>query len=198
METSLTKVLLLLLACAPAAAYAASVGGGLDVVVKGRSGQVAYKGKTDANGNFASSSLSPGDYVLEFHAAKPLKGQLSVAATGGKSTMQATDVPGEKFAKGGVAMNVAVGKAGKLTGAVVAAGQKAVASGEKMEKVRANVKEMNGKRYVWVPAPIGSNMGGKWVEEGTEGAVLSTSNSKGGDGEMLQKINDQAANVGRR
>lgn len=55
-----------------------------------------------------------------------------------------------------------------------------------MEKVRANVKVMNGKRFVWVPAPIGSHMGGKWVEEGSEEAVLSTSNKKGGDGEVLR------------
>ncbi len=66
------------------------------------------------------------------------------------------------------------------------------------EEVKANVKVINGKRHVWVPGAIGSNMGGKWVEEGTEGAALSTSNKKGHDGQVLQHIVDQAGNVGRR
>ncbi|CAN5731969.1 hypothetical protein BH20VER1_BH20VER1_12510 [soil metagenome] len=94
-----------------------------------------------------------------------------------------------------------VPKAAKLSGQVtssraVAASTAAVPPG--MERVRANVKVINGKRHVWVPAPIGSNMGGRWVEEGNEGAALSTSNKKGEDGQVLRHIQEQAGNVGSR
>lgn len=99
-------------------------------------------------------------------------------------------------------MSVEVPKAARLSGKVSAAAGVAAADTAPApagyEKVKANVKVINGKRHVWVPAPIGSNMGGKWVEEGTEGAVLNTSNKKGGDAEVLTKIVDQAGNVGQR
>ena len=60
--------------------------------------------------------------------------------------------------------------------------------------MKAIVKVINGKRYVWVPGPIGSNMGGRWVEEGSEAAALSVSNKKGNDGEVLRKL--QSADSG--
>jgi hypothetical protein len=91
-------------------------------------------------------------------------------------------------------MRVQLGKNGKLNGQVSPEG---AAPQEKMESVKANVKIINGKRHVWVPGPIGSNIGGRWVEEGTEGAALRT-DKKGGAGEVLQRIQDQSGNVGER
>ena len=183
-------------------AHSASVPG-LDVTVK-KDGKALYQGKTDARGHFTTANLEPGAYNVEFRAPKSLilRGQqLSISVSTGKGAPRQSNADG-KHMQGGVAMNVEVAKAGKLTGTVTsAAGVAAESTGPVpagYERVKANVKVINGKRHVWVPAPLGSNMGGKWVEEGSEGAALSTSNKKGGDAEVLQRIQDQAGNVGQR
>jgi hypothetical protein len=189
------------LALAPAAT-AASVSG-VDVIVK-KGGTAVYKTKTDASGSFSTGSVEPGSYNLEFRAPQSLKlhsQQLTISVTAGKDAPRQSNAQG-KYLQSGVAMVVDVSRASKLTGQVATSGvAKAESSGPApagTEKVKANVKMINGKRYVWVPGPIGSNIGGKWVEEGTEGAALSTSNKKGGDREVLQRVQDQSANVGRR
>ncbi|MGH7939300.1 MAG: hypothetical protein ACRD5Z_22170, partial [Bryobacteraceae bacterium] len=33
------------------------------------------------------------------------------------------------------------------------------------ELERAKVRVVNGKRYIWSPGEVGSNLGGRWVEE---------------------------------
>jgi hypothetical protein len=174
--------------------------GGLDITVK-KNGKAVFKGKTDTTGSFTTGALEPGSYNVELRspASMDLKGQkLAISVTAGKGAPTQSTANGAHL-KGGVAMTVDMNKTAPLRGQVTQAGrvveQKAP---EGYEKVRANVKVINGKRHVWVPAPIGSNMGGRWVEEGTEGAVINTSNKKGGDAEVLTRIQDQAGNVGQR
>ena len=166
---------------------------GIDVVVS-KNGRVAYQGKTDGSGAFATGPLDSGAYVVEFRSSKVAGNKLSLTATGGKKKVIADSVPGEKFGTGGVAMKVDVAASSKLSGQVsVGPLPKQVAAapaGENVEPVKANVKIINGKRHVWVPGPIGSGMGGRWVEEGSEAAALSTSNKKGGDAEMLRRLQD--------
>ena len=165
---------------------------GIDVVVS-KNGRVAYQGKTDGSGAFSTGPLDAGAYVVEFRSNKVAGNTLSLAATGGKKKVIADSIPGEKFGAGGVAMKVDVAASSKLAGQVNLGPlpkQVAAAESKGMEKVRANVKVINGKRYVWVPAPIGSGMGGRWVEEGSEAAALSTSNKKGGDAEVLRRLQD--------
>ena len=175
---------------------------GLDVFVK-KDGKPIYKGTTDASGSFASGNLEPGSYSVEFRAPKSLslrEQTVAISVSTGKGAPRQSTTDG-KYMQAGVAMTVDLAKAGKLTGKVSSSAGVADRSGpapEGYEKVKANVKVINGKRHVWVPAPIGSNMGGRWVEEGTEGAVLNTSNKKGGDAEVLRHIQDQAGNVGQR
>ena len=202
MKISLRHLLVAALLAVAPAAYSATVPG-LDITVT-QNGKPVYRGKTDAGGSFATANLEPGTYNVEFRAPKSLSlrgQQLSIAVSTGKGAPRESKAEG-KHMQGGVAMSVEVAKTAKLSGKVSAAA--GVASSDNApapagyEKVKANIKVINGKRHVWVPAPIGSNMGGKWVEEGTEGAVLSTSNKKGGDGEVLQRIVDQAGNVGQR
>ena len=167
---------------------------GLDVTVK-KDGKAFYRGKTDTSGSFATNSLEPGAYSVELRAPKSLKfkGQkLAIAVSSGKGAPTQSNAEGAHL-HSGVAMNVDVRKTAKLTGQVRQAGN-VVAQSTKvpagMEAVKANVKIINGKRHVWVPGPIGSNVGGRWVEEGSEAAALSTSNRKGGDGEVLRRIQD--------
>lgn len=160
-------------------------------------GSVVYQGQADARGAFTASNLTPGKYIVQFHARKAssLKGQRLAIAVRGKERVVANDVAGDKFGGAGVAMKVQVGKDAKLTGQISRPAA-TVASAQGMEKVRANVKIMNGKRYIWVPGGIESNIGGRWVEEGSEAARLSTSNRKGEDGEFLRRVQDQAGNSG--
>ena len=189
------------LALAPTA-QSANVAG-LDVFVK-KDGQPIFRGKTDAAGSFASGNLEPGVYSVEFRAPKSLSLRdqtVAISVSKGKGAPQQSTTDG-KHMQGGVAMNVELPKAGKLTGHITSKGgvvaERTGPVPPGYEKVKANVKVINGKRHVWVPAPIGSNMGGKWVEEGTEGAALNTSNKKGDDAMVLQHIQDQASNVGQR
>ena len=189
------------LALVPAAG-AASVAG-LDVIVK-KNGKAVYTAKTDARGSFAPGNLEPGAYNVEFRAPKSLslRGQtVSISVSAGKGAPTQSNSDGKHF-QGGVAMTVDVAKPAKLTGQITSSAGVATKSAGPVpagyEEVKANVKVINGKRHVWVPGAIGSNMGGRWVEEGSEAAALSTSNKKGGDGEVLRNIQDQSSNVGGR
>jgi hypothetical protein len=195
-----------LLICATMAvapfASAASVPG-LDVIVK-KDGKAVYKTKTDESGSFATGNVEPGSYNVEFRAPQSLKlhsQQLSISVAAGKDAPRKSNAEG-KYLQAGVAMTIDVARPSKLTGQVATSGlakNKVEAPAPAgMEKVKGNVKIINGKRYVWVPGPIGSNIGGRWAEEGTDAAALSTSNKKGGDGEVLQRIQDHSGNIGSR
>ena len=202
MKTPLRNLLIVAALAVAPVAHSASVAG-LDVIVK-KDGKAVFRGKTDDSGSFSSGAVEPGTYNVEFRAPKSLslrEQTVAISVSTGKGKPQNSTTDG-KYMQGGVAMNVDVAKAGKLTGQVTSSkgvvAESSKPAPEGYEKVKANVKVINGKRHVWVPAPIGSNMGGKWVEEGTEGAVLNTSNKKGGDAEVLRHIQDQSSNVGRR
>ena len=199
MKNPLRNLLFVLSAFVVSAASGANIPG-LDVIVK-KNGKALFKGKTDTSGTFKTGTLEPGSYSVEFRApgSMNLKGQqLAIVVKPGKAAPLQSSANGAHLSSG-VAMTVDIGKATSLSGQVTQSGRVAAESSkapEGYEKVKGNMKIINGKRHVWVPAPIGSNMGGRWVEEGTEGAVLSTSNKKGGDAEVLQKMQDQASNVG--
>ena len=167
---------------------------GVQITAKEKSsGKVVYQGQTSVGGKFATPALQSGSYIFEF-TSKDAAG-FKVAMSGPRNAKQ-TAGRGNR-----VVFDVEMGKAAKVNGQVMSASavvETPEKKGAPMEKVRANVKVINGKQYVWVPAPLGSNMGGKWVEEGTEGAVLRDTNRKGGDSEVLRHIQDQSANIGQR
>ena len=198
MKTLVRNTLLLLSAFVVSAASANVAG--LDITVK-KNGKAVFKGNTDTSGSFTTGALEAGSYSVELRspASMNLKGQkLAITVAAGKGSPTQSTANGAHL-RGGVAMTVDTNKTAQLRGQVTQAGRVVEAKApEGYEKVKANVKIINGKRHVWVPGPIGSNIGGKWAEEGTEGAVLKTSNKKGGDAEVLQKIQDQAGNVGQR
>ena len=189
------RTILLVVAAVTAAASVCSANvAGIDVTIK-KDGKAVSRARTDAAGKFATGNLEPGTYNVEFRGsnAAGLKGQqLSISVVAGKQPPRQAKASGNHLS-GGVALDVQVAKPSKLTGSISEAGA-AVAQITKVpagyEKVKANVKVINGKRHVWVPGPIGSNMGGRWVEEGSEEAALSTSNRRGGDGEVLRKLQD--------
>lgn len=133
----------------------------MEVTVFDASGKVAFKGPMSAKATFATPKLYPGNYVVQFNAKTAVvKGNqyLFVVSTGKKKVI-AAGVPGEMLAVGGAAMKVDVAAGSKITGQV--APQQAVA----LER-RFKYRVIDGQRYVWMTDELGSNLGGRWVEEG--------------------------------
>jgi hypothetical protein len=133
----------------------------VDVTVSDASGRLAYKGRVNAGGTFATGKLQPGEYVVQFNSGNLPKDDYALVISAGKQKVVADAVGAEKFAAGGVAMKINVGNDLNITGQLTSA--RAGAVGAKGGKVRM----INGKRYVWVTSSTGSNLGGRWVEEGS-------------------------------
>ena len=164
-----------------------------DVTVKQKSnGSVVYQGKTDAGGNFATPELNAGSYAVEFRSknAAAFKGRdITVAVNTGKGQTSQSTAPGEKFA-GGVVMNVEVKRASKVTGQVGSEAGADVATVRKGPLVAGTLKIIDGKRYVWMPPELGSNMGGKWVPEGSPGAPRA--NVSRGNQDSLRRMQEHS------
>ncbi|MFN2477319.1 MAG: carboxypeptidase-like regulatory domain-containing protein [Chthoniobacterales bacterium] len=180
MKIHVSSIICSLVLAAVAVAHGASVPS-VDVTVATASGKMAYKGKTTANGTFATGKLEPGNYIVQFTSNNAaMGGEYALVVSAGKKKVTADGVAGAKFGKGGVAMKVDVGPGLNITGQVVNANQMASANNP------LKVKTINGKRYVWV-TEVGSNLG-KWVEEGTpEAGNVIRSNQEG-----LRRMQDDA------
>jgi hypothetical protein len=131
----------------------------MNVTVSDASGKAAFKGATNTSGAFATAKLQPGNYVVQLKSSSAeLKGKkYAVVVAAGKKKVSA-DVAGEKFAGGGVAMKVDVGAGLNITGQVAA---------------QTGPTSKSGKKMVWIPPTIGSNLPGHWVEEGSAEAVAA-------------------------
>lgn len=151
----------------------------LDVTVSNESGNAIYKGKTSANGTFATGNVQPGKYVVQFNSRGAGSGQYALVISAGKTKVMAEAVPGSKFAQGGVAMRLEAGKGVNITGQV-SSGKMAPAKAVKMSG-NAKIKIVDGKKYIWVGPATGSNIGGHWEEEGR----ASAQNVQGVDSQSL-------------
>jgi len=162
----------------------------MEVTVFGANGKVAFKGPTSANATFATRDLHPGDYVVQFNAkgAAVKDNQYLLVVYAGKKKVIADAVPGVKFTGGGAAMRIQVGPGSRLTGQV--ADEQAIAQGNGPKIYRL----IDGKRFVWVSAELGSNRGGHWVEEGLAPARnviawrlddIQERQDRGGEGSMI-------------
>jgi hypothetical protein len=155
--------------------------------------KVVYNGSTNASGVFSTGKLEPGNYVVQFNsksAAAVKNEQFTLVVSAGKKKVSADTVAGEKFTAGGVAMRVDVANGTNITGQVVsskdaAAAQANSAVGSSSDKVRI----INGTRYVWVGPEMGSNIGGRWVEEGS----VTAKQARRGEG--LEAAQDMAARI---
>ena len=200
MKTTL-RLGVLVAVCFATAAHAAPGAASIGVTVKEKtSGKTVHVATTDAAGKFATASLQPGSYNVEFRSAKNsgFDGkQLAISLSSGKGAPRKATAIG-KHLRAGVAVGVDLAASSKLSGEVLVTGNEAPEGPAPagMEKVRANVKVINGERYVWVRAPVGSNMGGKWVKAGTEGAVLATDKTRREDAEAWEKLRHLSEDVG--
>ena len=92
----------------------------MNVTVSDASGKAAFKGTTNANGVFATAKLTPGNYTVQLASqSAEVKGKhYAIVVAAGKKKVSAGAVPGEKFARGGVALKVDVGAGLNITGQV--------------------------------------------------------------------------------
>lgn len=148
---TITRAFIALLFTAASAAFGALPQ--LTVTVADSAGKAAYKGATDANGTFATGTLKPGQYVVQFNAkTADLKGgSYALVVSAGRKKVTADSVAGEKFTGGGVAMRIDVGNGLNITGQVATGLQTKL--------------DANGKKMVWIPKKLGSNLAGHWVAE---------------------------------
>lgn len=151
MKTIIRSAALFLFCLAISVAYAGVPP--MSVSVSDSSGNAAFKGATNSTGGFATAKLKPGSYVVQLNAKSPaVKGnRYAVVVSAGKKKVAASAVAGEKFTGGGVALKVEVGPNLNITGQV------AEESGAPVSK--------SGKKMVWIPPQLGSNLPGRWVEE---------------------------------
>jgi len=123
----------------------------MNVTVSDSSGKVAYKAATSSAGTFATGTLKSGGYVVQFNAkGADVKGNnYALVVSAGKKKVVANGVNGDKFAAGGVAMRIQVESGLSITG-----------------QVASDLKSMmkDGKKMVWIPKQLGSNLPGHWVE----------------------------------
>ena len=125
----------------------------LNVIVSDSSGKAAYKGATDTKGAFGTSKLQKGNYVVQFTSKSgDLKGKTyALFISAGKKKVTADAVAGDKFAAGGVAMKIDVGDGLNITGQITSGLQTKVDS--------------SGKKMVWIPKKLGSNLPAHWAAE---------------------------------
>jgi hypothetical protein len=131
----------------------------MEVTVLDASGKVEFKGATNADGTFATANLQPGHYVVQLNtkSAAAKRNQYLLVVSAGKKKVIATGIPGEIFMGSGGAVKVNIGPGLKITGQV---------ADENLVEGGLNYRVVGGQRFVWVTAELGSNVGGRWVEEG--------------------------------
>ena len=134
----------------------------MSVSVSDESGKAAYKGATNSSGVFATAKLKPGNYTIQLNSQSPaVKGNnYAVVVSAGKKKVAASAIPGEKFNGGGVALKVEVGDDLNITGQVA-------------EESKTAMKD--GKKMIYVPPALGSNMPGRWVAEDSAEAKTAKS-----------------------
>jgi hypothetical protein len=136
----------------------------LTVTVADSTGKPAFKGATNSSGTFATGALKPGHYVVQFNAKNITAGDYALVVSAGRKKVTAGSIPAAKFSGGGVAMRIEVGSGLNITGQVMAG---------------LDVKvDKNGKKMVWIPKRLGSNLPAHWAEaDSAEAKAASTAGS---------------------
>jgi hypothetical protein len=127
---------------------------GVDVVVKQRPRDHAV---TDARGNFAIEALAAGSYTLTFRARKAEDIHHSTSDKVIVATLYSIKIDGTKHT---------VNKGG-LTSNALAAGVEVEVDLGPGARIRGQVAAGALKNMVWIPKEPGTNIPGRWVEEGS-------------------------------
>lgn len=171
MKKTLCSLLLLFLFVASSAVLNGANVPSVAITVK-QNGKVVKQTQTDDNGNFVLGSLPEGAYSLEFRARRleAFRNQQFSIGVDGIRQSGSQGVAGDSLV-GGVAVNVEVPRGSTVRGQI------AVGTGA-------------GKKLVWVPPMLGSNMPGHWAEEGSADHILSM-NRGNVRRENIQRIQDK-------
>lgn len=127
---------------------------GVDVIVKQRPSDRAV---TNARGNFALEALAAGSYTLTFRARKAEDMHRSTSDKVIVATLYSIKVEGTKRA---------VNKSG-LTSSDLLTGVDLEVQLGPGARIRGQVAAGASKNMVWLPREPGSNLPGRWVEEGS-------------------------------
>jgi hypothetical protein len=157
MKCRARDLMLLLLALAAPVVYGGQSGGGVggvEVIVKQRPSDRTV---TNGRGDFALEALAAGSYTLIFRSRKAddmhrstsdkviVATSYSIKIDGARRAVQKTGLTSDDLLAG-VNLEVQVGPGARLRGQVLAGAQ---------------------KKMVWIPQEPGSNLPGRWVEEGS-------------------------------
>jgi len=125
----------------------------IKVSVSDSTGKATYKGVTNASGTFATATLPPGNYVVQFNSTTALKGaRYTLVVAAGNKKIAASAIEAERLAGAGVAMKIVVGSRLNITGQIAAEDKSSAPTGH------------NGKPMVWIAQKTGSNLGPHWAE----------------------------------
>ena len=127
---------------------------GVDVIVKQRPSDHAV---TDARGNFAIEALAAGSYTLTFRARKAEDLHRSTSDKVIVASLYSIKIDGTKRA---------VKKSGLTTDNLLAGYEVDVDLGPGA-RIRGQVAAGALKNMIWIPKEPGSNLPGRWVEEGS-------------------------------
>lgn len=155
MKTLLRSLFVVLVLCTASLALGAL--SPVKVTVFNSNGAVAFTGATDSNGSFATPSLAPGRYIVQFNSSNLQDDSYAVVISAGTKKVVANAVSGQQFAGGGVAMRVSVGGGLNITGNVIS----------------ATNADGSAKIMVWVPQMLGTNMPAHWAEKGSADEMTS-------------------------
>ncbi|MDQ6860603.1 MAG: hypothetical protein M3032_05540 [Verrucomicrobiota bacterium] len=158
----------------------------LDIAVLDSTGKTVHTTKAGPNGVFETGPLRAGEYVVRFSSSKERglrSAQYALALYVGAKSVTEDAVAGEKLAGAGVAMRISVPEGVKLLGQV-ANGAAATAEGVRIYKLKIK----GGWRYVWTGPQTGSNLPGRWVEDGYVDASKVTRLSK----DFIYRMQDEA------
>ncbi|MGZ5021520.1 MAG: T9SS type A sorting domain-containing protein [Chthoniobacterales bacterium] len=130
------------------------------VTISDASGRLAYQGATNANGTFGTGNLQPGNYVVQFRTESgAIRGnQYLLVIAAGKKKVIADSVRGEQFNRGGVTMKLEVKGGSRITGQLIEERSVLVAD-------QPDTKIVNGHRYRYVTADVGTHLGPHWEDE---------------------------------
>ena len=154
----------------------------MDVTVFNSAGKVAFRAPVSAKASFATRTLAPGRYVVQFNAksAAAKNNQYLLVVSAGEKKVIAANVPGETFLGGGAAMRIQVGPGSNITGQI--------AKEQTADIANSKYRIIDGRRYVWTGSELGSNLGGRWVDA----SLAPTANLRTVRMEDLRKLQDQA------
>jgi hypothetical protein len=191
MKTMNRSVALVLLTCVTSTLYGGEPArgvAGVDVILKQNPRDRAV---TDSRGNFAMDALHAGSYTLTFRArkAEDLKSKSSTSDKFIVATSYSIKIDGAKRA---------VNKSGLMSDDLLAGYDVDVNLGAGA-RVRGQVAAGGTKKMVWISKEPGSNLPGRWVEEGSAEAKAAVHhNAHEVSVEALEQGGDSAGDVHRK